>query len=187
MPEPLSGPSAEPLSRADAKAFLRIDHDAEDALVDALVTAARRLVEVASGRILMDQTFALTRDAWPASGVIALPVAPVSALLSATVEGIDGTPVAVPGDALVLRGERAPALIHVDGARVPVPGPRFGGITLTVRAGYGADPAHVPADLLQAVRLTLAHFYELRDGAGASTQLPDAVLSLIAPYRVVRL
>lgn len=187
MPEPLSGPSAEPLSRADAKVFLRIDTDAEDGLLDALIPAARRLVEAASGRILVDQDFALTRDAWPASGVIALPVAPVSALLSATVETADGTSVAVPEGALTLRGERAPALIHVDPCRVPLPGRTHGGITLTVRAGYGPDPASVPADLVQAVRLAVAHFYEHRDGPGASTQLPDAVQALLAPYRVVRL
>lgn len=186
MPEPLAGPAAEPLTRAEAKAFLRIDHDAEDALLDALIPAARRLVEAASGRILVDQEFALSRDAWPASGVIALPVAPVSALLSATVTDAAGAEVAVPDGALTLKGERAPALIHVDRARVPAPGPRHDGIRIAIRAGYGAA-ADVPADLLQAVRLAMAHFYELRDGAGAATELPAAVMALIAPYRVVRL
>lgn len=187
MPEPLSGPPAEPLTRADAKAFLRIDHDAEDALLDALISAARRLVEATCGRILLQQDFAVIRDAWPTSGVIVLPVAPVSALLSATVEDISGGTVAVPDGALVLKGERAPALLQVDLTRVPMPGPRFGGITLTVRAGYGEEAADVPADLVQAVRLAVAHFFEHRDGAGASTALPDQVLALIAPYRVVRL
>lgn len=186
MPEPLAGPAAEPLTRAEAKAFLRIDHDAEDALLDALIPAARRLVEAASGRILVHQDFALHRDAWPASGIIALPVAPVSAILAATVTAAGGAEVAVPEGALTLRGGRAPALIHVDATLVPRPGPRRDGIRITVRAGYGA-PEDVPADLVQAVRLAVAHFYELRDGPGAATQLPDAVTALIAPYRVVRL
>lgn len=187
MLELLSGPAAEPLSRDEAKAFLRIDHDADDLLLDALIPAARRLVEQACGRILLEQDFAFTRDAWPASGVIVLPIAPVRAILSAAVEGVDGTPVPVPEGALTLQGERAPALIHVDGARVPLPAPAFGGITLTLRAGYGAEASDVPADLVQAVRLTAAHFYEFRDGAGASTALPEMVMALIAPYRVVRL
>ncbi|MEP9348712.1 head-tail connector protein [Xanthobacter sp. KR7-225] len=187
MPEPLAGPAAEPLTRAEAKAFLRIDHDAEDALLDALIPAARRLVEAASGRILVDQVFALARDAWPPAGVIALPVAPVSAILSASVTAADGGTRAVPEGALTLKGDRAPALIHVDAALAPAPGPRHYGIRIVVRAGYGAAAQDVPADLVQAVRLAVAHFYELRDGAGAATRLPDAVLALIAPYRVVRL
>lgn len=186
MPEPLAGPEAEPLTRAEAKAFLRIDHDAEDALIDALIPAARRLIEAATGRILVDQTFALLRDAWPASGIIALPVAPVSTILSATVTDATGAEVAVPEGALSLSGERAPALIQVDGARVPRPRPRHDGIRIVVRAGYGAA-GDVPADLVQAMRLAVAHFYEMRDGAGGATELPAAVTALIAPYRLVRL
>lgn len=187
MPEPFTGPAAEPLTRLEAKAFLRIDHEAQDTLLDALIPAARRLIEAASGRILIDQEFALVRDAWPASGLIALPVAPVSAILSATVTDAGGAEVAVPEGALALKGDRAPALIHVERSLVPRPGQRRDGIRIVVRAGYGAAAADVPADLVQAVRLAVAHFYELRDGAGAETRLPDAVLSLIAPYRVVRL
>lgn len=187
MPEPLVGPSLEPLTRAEAKLFLRIVHDDEDALVDALVVAARRVVEAKTGRVLLSQTWRFSRDAWPASGVIVAPVSPLAAIVSATVTAADGSLVAVPAGALTLVRERAPNLIHVDGLRVPAPGVAAGGIVLTVGAGYGASPADVPADLVQAVRLVLAHFYENRAGAGDAAQVPAAVEALLAPYRVVRL
>lgn len=187
MAELLAGPAAEPLTRAEAKAYLRIDHDAEDALIDALIAAARRLVEAATGRALIDQTWRLTLDAWPLRGIIAAPVAPVREILSASVLAADGTPVPLPAGALTLQSDRAPALLRVDPLLAPAPAVPRAGIVVTLKAGYGPDAASVPADLVQAVRLAVAHFFEHRDGPGEATALPAAALALMAPYRVVRL
>ncbi|MFG1203211.1 head-tail connector protein [Xanthobacter aminoxidans] len=187
MAELLSGPAAEPLTRAEAKAFLRVETDAEDTLIDALIAAARRHVEAETGRILMEQTWRFSLDRWPLRGVIPAPVAPVRSILSATVAAADGTPVALPEGALALVGDRAPALIRVSRAQVSAPLVSPGGIVITLLAGYGADADDVPADLVQAVRLMLAHLYEHRDGPGDATALPAAARALIAPYRVVRL
>lgn len=184
MAELLSGPAAEPLTRAEAKAFLRLDTDAEDTLLDALLPAARRLVEAQTGRVLMTQTWRFSLDAWPLRGIVAAPLAPLRAIVSATVQTAAGT-VAVPEGALSLVADRAPPLIRVDRARVPVPAVPRGGIAITVEAGYGPDAVDVPADLVQAVRLAVAHFFEHREGA--DTALPAAALALMAPYRVVRL
>lgn len=187
MAELLAGPAAEPLTRAEAKAWLRIDHDAEDTLIDALIPAARRLVEVETGRALMEQSWRFSLDAWPLRGLIPAPVSPVREILAATVEAADGTAAALPEGALALVSDRAPALIRVDRALTPAPARPHGGIVITLKAGYGPDAADVPADLVQAVRLVLGHFYEHRDGPGEATRLPAAALALIAPYRVVRL
>lgn len=187
MAELLAGPAAEPLTRAEAKAWLRIDHAAEDTLVDALVSAARRLVEVETGRALMEQTWRFALDCWPLRGIIPTPVSPVREIVSATVAAADGTPVAVPEGALTLVADRAPALLRVDRALAPAPARPYGGILITLKAGYGPDAADVPADLVQAVRLVLAHFYEHRDGPGEAGRLPAGALALLAPYRVVRL
>lgn len=185
MAELLAGPAAEPLTRDEAKSFLRIDHEVDDTLVDALIAAARRTVEAATGRVLLEQTWRFSRTAWPLSGVIPAPVAPVRAILAAEVTLADGSIVEVPEGVLSLKADRAPALIHVELARAPQPG--AGGILLTISAGYGATAADVPADLVQAVRLTVAHFYEFRDGSGDALSLPATVTALLAPYRLVRL
>jgi len=187
MAELLSGPAAEPLTRAEAKAFLRVETDAEDTLIDALIAAARRHVEAESGRILMDQTWRFSLDRWPLRGIIPAPVAPVRTILEVTVAAADGTPVALPEGVLALVGDRAPALIRVSPAQVWAPLVSHGGIVITLAAGYGPLADDVPADLVQAVRLMLAHLYEHRDGPGDATALPAAARALIAPYRVVRL
>ncbi len=183
----LAGPAAEPLTLAEAKAFLRIDHDAEDALVASLITAARATVEALTRRVLIDQQWRVVRDAWPASGLIRLPVNPARALLAAHVVDAAGAEVAVPLAALRLDGARLPGLIRVEPGAVPAPGVRPGGIRIDLRAGHGPTAADVPAPLVAAVRLVLAHFYEHRDVPAAAGAFPASLDALVAPWRVARL
>ncbi|MFG1423909.1 head-tail connector protein [Roseixanthobacter liquoris] len=187
MPERIDGPSAEPLTLAEAKAFLRIDTDAEDAVVSALIAAARQWVESETHQILLHQTWRLTRDAWPPSGLIAAPLAPVRAVLAARIVAGDGAATELPLDLFTVRGTRMPPLIAVDLTRAPVPSRPLGGIVLELQVGYGATAAGVPADLLQAVRQLVAFLHEHRDEPGDQGRMPDSILALLRPYRAVRL
>ncbi|MFG1464247.1 head-tail connector protein [Xanthobacter sp. DSM 24535] len=187
MLERIDGPSAEPLTLSEAKAFLRIDGDAEDAVVAALITAARQWVESETRRILMLQTWRLTRDAWPPSGLIPVPLAPVRAVRAAHLVAPDGSTQDVPLDLFTLGGARLPPLIAMDPARAPAPLRRVGGILLELEMGYGASAAQVPADLLQAVRQLTAFLHENRDAPGDQSRLPESLFALLRPYRAVRL
>ena len=64
----LAGPAGEPVSLAEAKAFLRLDSDAEDGLLATLIAAARLHIESVSGKALLRQTWRLVLDDWPAEG-----------------------------------------------------------------------------------------------------------------------
>lgn len=185
MAELVAGPLAEPLTRAHAKEFLRIDHEDEDALVDALILAARRWVEARTGRVLMMQTWRFTRDDWPAGGILACPVAPVRSVIEAKVRGGDGTDSMLP-DGVLRASTGEGGLLLVDLTRAPRPGGPEA-ISITVEAGYGAQADDVPADLVQAIRLMVSHFYEQRDGVGEASRIPGTVAELIAPYRLVRM
>src|SRR5687768_8644956 len=62
---PISGPAVEPVSIAEAKAHLRLDGSEDDALVGALVAAARVAVEVEIRQVLVAQGWRVSLDAWP--------------------------------------------------------------------------------------------------------------------------
>ena len=56
-------PGAEPVTLAEAKDHLRLQHASEDELLAGLIRAAREDVERATGMALIDQTWRLALDA----------------------------------------------------------------------------------------------------------------------------
>src|SRR4051812_7717821 len=82
-------PAAEPVTLAEAKAYLRVVTGDEDALVALLIGAARRHVEGATGLALMPQGWSFFLDAWPCARAIALPVSPIIAIEAVRVFGED--------------------------------------------------------------------------------------------------
>jgi len=131
----IAPPGEEPVTLAEAKAFCRIDGADEDALVDALIAAARLQVESLTGRALIAQTWRLTMACAPR--LVELPVIPVAALVAAP-------------DGAVLQGDAVLLVEPVDE------------LTVDYTAGYGAA-ADVPGDLKQAVLTLVAYWYENRD------------------------
>jgi uncharacterized phiE125 gp8 family phage protein len=73
----LAGPAVEPIPLAEMRGYLRLDSDAEDALVAGLIAAARLAIEGTTRLALIAQTWRLHLDACPADGVVILPLAPV--------------------------------------------------------------------------------------------------------------
>lgn len=61
----ISPPSEEPVALAEAKLHLRVDVAADDALIGALIIAAREQAEHLTGRALCTQTWDLILDAFP--------------------------------------------------------------------------------------------------------------------------
>jgi len=181
-------PAAEPLSLADAKAYLRVAHADDDGLITALIASARTHVEAQTRRALITQTWRHARDAWPADGRIAVLPAPLQSLAAARVYDADGNAQAIDLQAFVLDTVAAPGVVSFPPWSVSAPSQATAGIELDIVAGYGDAAADVPEPLRLAVRQFAAHWYENRGVvAGGGVPLPANVAALIAPYRVLSL
>src|SRR4051812_2411410 len=90
----VTAPTSEPITRTEVKLHLRVDVDitAEDALIDAHIIAARRLVETHTGRQLITATWDLFLPGFPDCDVLALPNPPLQSVTSITYYDTAETP-----------------------------------------------------------------------------------------------
>jgi uncharacterized phiE125 gp8 family phage protein len=186
----LAPPAVEPITLAEAKFFLRVAHADDDAVIAALIAAARAHVETVTRRAFIAQNWRLVRDAWPACGRLVVTPAPLIAVTAARVRDETGTAHAFDTGAFTYVAGAAPATLAFVPWALPAPGVAADGIEIDVTVGHGATAAAVPAPLVQAVRLLAAHWYEhrgiLANGA-AGAPLPVSITALIAPFRTVSL
>ena len=179
-------PAAEPVSLTEAKAHLRVTHADDDAYINKLITAARRAIEQRTSLRFITQGWSLFLDCWPASAV-SLQLSPVSTIEDVITYGEDDTPSAVDPAHYYLDHVSQPArCVLRDGRTAPRGGRPVNSVEVCFTAGFGADGNAVPAELRQAILLTVAHWFEHRgDEKGGS--LPLAALELLDAQRVVRL
>ncbi len=187
----LTAPAIEPLSLAEAKAFLRVETGDDDDVIAALIAGARIHVEAQTRRALITQSWRLSVDAWPDDGRLIVLPAPLQTLTAARVYDFDNAAQTHDTAAFVL-DKGASALIFAPNFAtwaLPAPGRMSAGIELDVTVGYGDAAVDAPEPLRQAIRLLVAHWYENRGllTADTATVLPQTVAALITPYRMLSL
>lgn len=189
----VSPPIEEPVSLTEVKLHLRLVLDEagaaaytdEDATLSGLIAAARQHLDGRNGilgRALVSQTWALTRDDLPATG-IRLPLAPVASVTSVEYVDGDGVTQTLAADQYVLSGDR---VLPAYDATWPTPRAQVDAATVTFVAGYGSAAA-VPQPLRQAILLMVGYWYEQRSAVNVGNivnEMPLAVDALTAPYRV---
>jgi uncharacterized phiE125 gp8 family phage protein len=181
-------PSAEPWSVAEAKAFLRVEHDDDDAVIAALIAAARGHVEALTRRALLVQRWRFVLDMWPGSGRLDPRMGPLRSVIAARV--FDTANNAHNIDAATFVVDAAANIIASPCWALPQPGRFAAGIELDVELGYGTLASDVPDALRHAIRMLVAHWYENRGLAaigGNVAMLPAGVGALIAPHRMLSL
>jgi uncharacterized phiE125 gp8 family phage protein len=185
----LSGPAVEPVTLDDAKAFLKVETSDDDDVIAALIAGARVHVEAQTRRALITQNWRIVRDAWPRDGRVPVLPAPLRSLTAARVYRLDGSTQSLDVSDFVIEVGAAPAVISFS-EPPPAPGRIVAGIELDISAGYGDAATDVPADLRQAIRILVAHWYENRGMIAVGqtvAMLPASVGAMLAPYRVLSL
>ena len=163
----LSPPPNAAVSLEAAKAFLRVDHPDEDALILDLIDTATLQIEARCGVSLITRAQRLMKQS-AGSGVY-LNRYPVQSIEAVT-QNDDALPIEAN-----LRAR--PVLVRTDAA---------GPTTVDFTAGYGAESSDIPTPLRQGVLLLLAHLYEFR-ARDAPPGFPMMVDALTQPYRGIRL
>ncbi|MBI3275797.1 MAG: phage head-tail connector protein, partial [Methylocystis sp.] len=163
----LAGPLVEPVSLADAKAWLRLDTSDEDDLVAALIVSARMTLEAYTRRFFITQNWRIKLDAWPITlrertpATLAIPFAPLQSV--AAIRVYDAANAAQVLDQATYLAPAAP-----DRARVsfvtqpPTPARLSDGIEIDVVVGYGAPATDTPEPLRRAILMLVAHWHENR-------------------------
>ncbi|MFD2677615.1 head-tail connector protein [Camelimonas lactis] len=181
----VNGPAVEPVTLDDMKLYLRLDGDAEDALVTAMIRAGRMTVEAATHLALLEQVWRIRLDAWPAAGIVAPPIGPLRRIEAVRLVSRAGEAAAL--DVAGFRADAGAGMIAM-----PATPPQLSGghVEIDVSVGHGVAASDVPEPLRLAVRTMVACWFDNRGEAPAprgASLLPDAVRALLAPFRPIRL
>jgi uncharacterized phiE125 gp8 family phage protein len=178
-------PASEPLTLAEVKEFLRVDHSDDDATLAIFITAARQLCESYTRMALLPTTFEEYFDDFPQySGdykdEIRLSRSPVSAVTY--VKYIDGNETTITANAADYKIDTIsrPARISPDNGWFGTY-ETINAVFVRYVAGF-ADAASVPAPLKHGMMLVIGDMYENR--TDSVKRLPTASEYLWNPYRV---
>lgn len=186
----LVGPQIEPISVDEAKVYLKIDHEAENEVVAALISAARLNVERVTRRVLIEQHWRLYLDKLPENKLIELGIGPVREVLQATYYEADGQAQQISPNDYVIDVSSIPARLKFN-LNVQHDHVRpLNGYEIDFVAGFGPTTLDVPHDLRQAILMLVVHWYQNRSAVITDmngTTTPQGVNELLQPYRVVSL
>ena len=185
-----AAPAAEPISLAEAKAHLRVDASDEDALLNALIVAARMFIERNLGLALITQGWSYFLDFWPRSCCVTLPISPVEAVSAVKVHDGAGGFVDLDADAYAIDVLSQPARLVLRSAVPAVASRELNAFEIALTAGYGDEASDVPAPIRHALTLLVAHWFERREPVVlgvAPQEVPATIAGLLLPYRRVRL
>ena len=199
----ITPPAAEPVSLAEAKLHLRVDFDEDDALIQALISAARQAAEMLTQRQLVTARWRMVLDSFPGCGLMGLPAgqtftlpghailltkSPVASVVEICYLHLAGVSQFMPSAHYTVDKACEPARITpVFGQIWPVALPQIGAVSVTFDAGYGSA-ADVPEGLKSWIKLRLGSLYAHREevasmARGRIDPLPF-VDGLLDPYKV---
>ena len=181
----ITAPSLLPVSLAEAKAHLRIDHSDEDTLITAFLHTAVAGAEHETGRALMAQTWEVTLDAFP--DAVELTRTPVQSIESVAYANADGTATVLSNVFYALDAADEFGWAYVvpayDGAW-PETRDEINAVRVRYVAGY-ASAEEVPAAIKSWILLQVGAMYAHRESdVIGQVQRLGFVDALLARYKV---
>lgn len=184
-----AAPATEPVTLAELKAQLRIDHTDEDTLLGTYIQAAREICESMTGRRMITRTEKLFLDFFPPCDTIVIPAAPVSAVGAIVTRDEDEVPTAFASTNYIVDTSGPVAKIVLKSgsswATLASNAKPVNAIEIPFTSGYASALA-VPENMKLALKLLAGHYYENREDSSPLTikNVPNGVLAILTPLRV---
>lgn len=155
-------PATEPITLSEAKDWLKVSTSADDALITALIKAARIHTEKYTGRLLITQTVKEYHDYFPANGILQLYFQPTT-VSSVKYTDSDGDLETLSASDYTADIISRPSRIVVNpGKNWPTTGEYPNAVTVEYASGF-ANAAAVPETFKIGMKLLLAFWYENRE------------------------
>ena len=190
----ITPPAEEPVTVTDmAQHLKREDTVEDDEYIGGLLPAARELIEQATGRAFIDQTWRLTLRDFPCSGFIRLNKSPLLEVVSVTYRDTNGAYQTLQENVdYFVDADSEPGTIDPGNGSWPATGCYPDAVAVVFRAGYvdfaAAPPpdGDVPERAKFAVKALAAHWYGNREPVetGVVVNLPLHVERIIRSLRV---
>jgi uncharacterized phiE125 gp8 family phage protein len=183
----VTGPAVEPLTTDEAKLHLKVTGSTEDAYIDSLVKAARTNVERYLSRALITQTWRAYSDYW--QDCLNLALAPVISVTS--VKYYDETESLTPLDSSLyyadIISEPGKIVRKYDSVYPELEEERPNAVVVEFVAGYGSASTDIPSDIIHAIRLLVADYYDNKGEVVVGTiavRIPGHIKNLLHSYRL---
>lgn len=185
-----AAPGSEPVTLAEAKLWLRETQDDQDDVIDHLITYAREKVEGDTSRQLITATFKLFLDQFV--DLLYFPVDPVQSITSIAYVDIDGDSQTLDASVYQLDIAHDPArLVLAPDQSWPSIQSRLNAVTITFLAGFGGEPAKVPARYKNVMRRIIVDRFDLSRGESLTglslAPLPNTIRDELRSLKIPRL
>lgn len=181
----ITAPSVEPVTLAEAKSHCRVDGSDDDALITALIVAARESAEHETGRALCTQTREIAFDEF--ADELVLRGAPVQSVTSVKYINDSGVETTLANTEYSLDSDSEPGIVSLAyGKSWPTVRLIANAVRVRYACGYGLAAA-VPQSIKQWILLAVGTMYAQREtvGSNQSAALPDRFWHrLLDPYRI---
>jgi hypothetical protein len=216
IPQLITAPTYEPVTLAEAKDHLRLEHDTDDSFVLGLIATARQHLEKVLWRAFLSQTWELTLEGFPGTGLrwsdlgfrgsalypfpsrsrflqkdwdaIELPLGEVQSVTSVTYVDVAGVTQTLATSEYQLDTSLPAKLRLPYGKTWPDARSQWDAVKIRYVVGW-ANPSKVPAPLKAAIKLLVSQMYEHRtpEVDRAMTAIAFSVDALTAPFSLSRL
>lgn len=183
--------AVEPVTVAEVKNHLRVTDNQEDSLIAGLIISARKVVEQITRRALINQTWRLYLDEFPADSHIELPFPPLVSVTSVKYYD-ENTQLQTLSSSLYQTDNRStPGRIVLTGggAWPSTDSDKVNAVEIEFIAGYGAGAAAVPFPIRLAITHLTAHWFEHREPFRTDQYhtVPSTFENILMAYRFLRM